>query len=77
VSDDRLARAELAHDRTRELVMGIAQGDSTTRSAAVAGDVVLVRYRPGIIGETARTVHVVTLPPAGMRKWSVPGVARC
>ena len=30
--------------------------------AAVARPVVLVRYRPGVIGETARTVHVVSLP---------------
>jgi hypothetical protein len=27
-----------------------------------AGQVVLVRYRPGVVGETARTVHVVRLP---------------
>ncbi|MGH3873235.1 MAG: hypothetical protein ACRDSR_17280 [Pseudonocardiaceae bacterium] len=25
--------------------------------------VVLVRYRPGVVGETARIVHVVPLPP--------------
>jgi hypothetical protein len=37
-----------------------------------AGDVVaavrpvmLLRYRPGVVGETARTVHVVPLPPDG------------
>ncbi len=30
--------------------------------AAVAGPVVLVRYRPGVVGETARVVHVVSLP---------------
>lgn len=28
----------------------------------VARPVVLVRYRPGVVGETARTVHVVPLP---------------
>jgi hypothetical protein len=28
----------------------------------VARPVVLVRYRPGVTGETARVVHVVTLP---------------
>jgi len=27
--------------------------------------VMLVRYRPGVVGETARTVHVVPLPPNG------------
>ncbi len=29
---------------------------------AAARPVVLVRYRPGVVGETARTVHVVPLP---------------
>jgi hypothetical protein len=32
-------------------------------SAAVVQPVVLVRYRPGVVGETARTVHLVPLPP--------------
>lgn len=31
-------------------------------AVAVARPMVLVRYRPGVIGETARTVHVVPLP---------------
>ncbi len=36
---------------------------------AVTGSrpVVLLRYRPGVVGETARTVHVVPLPPMGRR----------
>jgi hypothetical protein len=33
--------------------------------AAVALPVALVRYRPGVVGETARTVHVVPLPADG------------
>ncbi len=32
---------------------------------AVARPVVLVRYRPGVTGEVARTVHVVSLPTDG------------
>jgi hypothetical protein len=32
-------------------------------AAAAARSVVLVRYRPGVVGETARTVHLVPLPP--------------
>jgi hypothetical protein len=33
---------------------------------AAAWPVVLVRYRPGVTGETARTVHVVPLPTDGL-----------
>jgi hypothetical protein len=34
-------------------------------AVAAARPVVLVRYRPGVTGETARTVHVVPLPTDG------------
>ena len=37
-------------------------GPGAGAAVAVARPVVLVRYRPGVIGETARTVHVVRLP---------------
>jgi hypothetical protein len=37
-------------------------GPGAGAAVAVARPVVLVRYRPGVIGETARTVHVVPLP---------------
>lgn len=44
--------------------MSIANGYHTAGNAAIAEDlpVVLVRYRRGYVGETARTVHVVPLP---------------
>nr|ASV46838.1 hypothetical protein [uncultured bacterium] len=39
------------------------QGDRGGGAAvAAARPVVLVRYRPGVVGETARTVHMVPLP---------------
>lgn len=41
--------------------------------AVVARPVLLVRYRPGVTRETARTVHVVPLPPTSTRARS----ARC
>ncbi|MGH3720217.1 MAG: hypothetical protein ACRDRI_15505 [Pseudonocardiaceae bacterium] len=49
-------------------------GNCTIRPAAVAGarPVVLLRYRPGITGHTARVVHLVPLPPAHQA-----GVAFC
>lgn len=34
-------------------------------AAVAAGPVVLVRYRPGVVGETARSVHVVPLTTGG------------
>lgn len=45
--------------------MAIANGDATAGPVAVAapGPVLLVRYRQGVVGETTRTVHVVSLPP--------------
>jgi hypothetical protein len=39
------------------------QGDRGAAGVAAARPVVLVRYRRGVVGETARTVHVVPLPP--------------
>ncbi|MGH3889062.1 MAG: hypothetical protein ACRDSZ_21325 [Pseudonocardiaceae bacterium] len=44
---------------------------------AVTGSrtVVLVRYRPGVVGETARIVHLVPLPLGG--EMDVAGVALC
>jgi hypothetical protein len=33
--------------------------------AAAAQPIMLVRYRPGVVGETARTVHIVPLPTDG------------
>lgn len=52
-------------------------GHSTGGSAAMAGarPVVLLRYRPGVAGETARTVHLVPLPCEGQT--STAGVALC
>lgn len=40
---------------------------STGSSPAVtdARPVTLVRYRPGVVGETARTVHLIPLPVGG------------
>ncbi len=40
-------------------------GPGTGATVAAARPVVLVRYRPGVVGETARTVHVVPLPTHG------------
>jgi hypothetical protein len=39
-------------------------GPGAGAAVTVAQPVMLVRYRPGVIGETARTVHVVPLPTA-------------
>lgn len=39
------------------------RGASAVVAVAVARPVVLVRYRRGVVGETARTVHMVSLPP--------------
>ncbi|MGQ0719381.1 MAG: hypothetical protein ACT4NP_19125 [Pseudonocardiales bacterium] len=52
-------------------------GHSTGGSAAMAGarPMVLLRYRPGVAGETARTVHLVPLPCEGQT--STAGVALC
>ncbi|MGH3772168.1 MAG: hypothetical protein ACRDRW_12360 [Pseudonocardiaceae bacterium] len=49
-------------------------GHHTTRPAAVAGarPVLLLRYRPGMSGHTARVVHLVPLPPAHQA-----GIALC
>lgn len=64
-------------EQTPEAVVSIVDGDDTADPAAVqssGGPVLLVRYRPGIVGETARTVHVVASPTDGR----VDGVgARC
>lgn len=37
----------------------------TTGAVTDARPVMLVRYRPGVVGETARTVHLVPLPVGG------------
>lgn len=44
--------------------MSPTHGDKTTGPTVVtqAGPMVLVRYRPGVIGNTARIVHAVALP---------------
>jgi hypothetical protein len=34
----------------------------TTGAVTDARPVTLVRYRPGVVGETARTVHLIPLP---------------
>jgi len=49
-----------------EPVMSVANGRHTTGSRTVAGarPVVLLRYRPGVTGQTARVVHLVPLPAA-------------
>jgi hypothetical protein len=39
------------------------QGGRAASAVVAARPVVLVRYRRGVVGETARTVHVVPLPP--------------
>lgn len=39
------------------------QGGHSAGAVVAARPMVLVRYRPGLVGETARTVHVVPLPP--------------
>ncbi|MGH3801651.1 MAG: hypothetical protein ACRDTD_16265 [Pseudonocardiaceae bacterium] len=50
------------------------RGPGADAAVAAARPVVLVRYRPGVVGETARTVHVVPrCPPTGSRARS----ARC
>lgn len=41
------------------------QGGRGAGAAAAARPVVLARYRPGVVGETARTVHMVPLPTDG------------
>ncbi|MGH3811059.1 MAG: hypothetical protein ACRDUV_01200 [Pseudonocardiaceae bacterium] len=50
---------------------------STADSAAVtsAQPVMLLRYQPGVARETARTVHLVPLPPPGQP--GAAGVALC
>ncbi len=40
-------------------------GPGAGAAVAAARPVVLVRYRRGVTGETARTVHVVPLPTDG------------
>ena len=40
-------------------------GPGADAAVAAARPVVLARYRPGVTGETARTVHVVPLPTNG------------
>jgi hypothetical protein len=40
-------------------------GPGAGAAVAVARPVVLVRYRPGVTGETARTVYLVPLPTDG------------
>ncbi len=42
---------------------------------AGARTVVLLRYRPGVAGETARTVHLVPLPSEGQT--GATGILRC
>lgn len=42
--------------------MSTGNGTGVLTAAAGPRPVVLVRYRPGLVGETARTVHVVPLP---------------
>jgi hypothetical protein len=60
----------------REAMMSVAHGHRTAgHAAAEARPVVLLRYRPGLTGETGRTVHLVPLPPAGQD--GVAGVALC
>ncbi len=45
----------------------MSTSNGTGSHAAVTGarPVMLVRYRPGVVGETARTVHLVPLPVGG------------
>jgi hypothetical protein len=60
----------------REAMMSVAHGHCTAGHAVVeARPVVLLRYRPGITGETGRAVHLVPLPPAG--QVGAAGVALC
>jgi hypothetical protein len=78
MSDDRLVRAELAA-LTRARLEGLngnldsavdAPPSSTSggwrhTQGRGMGPVVFVRYRRGVVGESSRTVHAVTLPTGG------------
>jgi hypothetical protein len=57
--------------------MSVGNGHRAVGAVAVAGawPVVLVRYRPGVVGETARVVHVVPVPLGA--QMDVAGVAFC
>ncbi|MGH3981884.1 MAG: hypothetical protein ACRDST_04110, partial [Pseudonocardiaceae bacterium] len=57
--------------------MSPTNGHSTTAATAVAGTrpVVLLRYRPGVAGETSRVMHVVPLPLGGEN--GAAGIALC
>lgn len=56
--------------------MSAANDYSTAGHTAVLGTrpVMLLRYRPGVVGETARTVHLVALPQG---ETGAAGVALC
>lgn len=57
--------------------MSAGNGHRTAGAMAVTGSraVVLVRYRPGVVGETARSVHLVSAHPGAQT--DVAGVALC
>ena len=55
--------------------VSVSNGHRGLGDVVVARPVMLVRYRPGVSGETARIVHVVPLPTDGRAVWSVPCVA--
>ncbi|MGH3836851.1 MAG: hypothetical protein ACRDSF_14315 [Pseudonocardiaceae bacterium] len=57
--------------------MSAGNGHRAAGAVAVTGNrpVVLVRYRPGVVGETARIVHVVAAHPGAQT--DVAGVALC
>ncbi|MGH3934295.1 MAG: hypothetical protein ACRDS1_04850 [Pseudonocardiaceae bacterium] len=57
--------------------MSTGNGNGTEFPAAAAGarPVVLLRYRPGVTGQTARTVHLMPLPEGGQT--GAAGVALC
>ncbi|MGH3571945.1 MAG: hypothetical protein ACRDUW_08980, partial [Pseudonocardiaceae bacterium] len=58
--------------------MSTANGHSSGGAEAVAGarPMVLLRYRPGVVGEVSRIVHLVPLPP-GAGETGAVGVALC
>ncbi len=45
--------------------MSTSNGTGSHAAVTDARPVTLVRYRPGVVGETARTVHLVPLPVGG------------
>jgi hypothetical protein len=77
--DDRLRRWAIERagsDAPQEAAMSATNGHHADPAAVTgARPVVLLRYRPGITGQSARVVHLVPLPPEGQA--GAPGIALC